>query len=360
LLLTLLFSAPVWSAEFTVDLLPGQIFSTLDAAENAMHGANVPASSYLQFKEIISQTATETVRRYNVPDRPPTIWWRANIGNTGPGPLGGTLDPGGNCESCLQASGGFHWTGVLTPISDSPSFPFSVFKGCQFTQRGGTIQNNGCVVIQSPACDPGFSLATTPVFGEYVCVNPFMAMITEMGGCPVGALPDFPPAGDLCSASLEAGRGKDVNNACPASSVMSDPNGEPCLAQKLGALGIPYAGPTATIRTSAYQQHLKDVWDKYWEHQWLITDPALYQACTAKRSIVEAEMNKHGIDYAPARIDSTHLDGTAFDISRATVNRIADVPALLRAVPACNLKWGGRFPVPDEVHFFTPPPAPAP
>jgi hypothetical protein len=178
--------------------------------------------------------------------------------------------------------------------------------------------------------------------------------------CPVGDLPDFPPAGDLCSASLEAGRGKDVNNACSAASVMSDPKGEPCLKQKLGVLGIPYTGPTATVRTAAYQKHLGEVFDLYWQHQWLITDPVRYQACTAKRAIVEAEMSKHGIDYAPTPSDSRHLDGKAFDISRATVNRIANVPALLSAAPACNLKWGGQFLKPDRVHFFTPPPVPAP
>jgi hypothetical protein len=177
--------------------------------------------------------------------------------------------------------------------------------------------------------------------------------------CPVTPLTDFPPAGDLCSASLEAGRGKDVNNACPASSVMSDPKGEPCLAQKLGVLGIPYAGPTSTIRTAAYQTHLKEVWDKYWEHQWLITDPVRYQACTARRTIVEAEMSKHGIDYEPAAT-TEHTSGNAFDISLTTVNRIGNIPTLLRAAPSCNLNWGGLFPDPDYVHFYTPPPVPAP
>jgi len=143
---------------------------------------------------------------------------------------------------------------------------------------------------------------------------------------------------------------------------MSDPKGEPCLAQKLGSLGIPYAGPTATIRTPAYQAHLGEVFDKFWEHQWLITDPVAYQACTAKRAIVEAEMSKHGIDYAPTPSDSRHLDGRAFDISRSTVGTLKRVLAqagqnisgLLSDPPACNLEWGGYWPVPDAVHFYTP------
>jgi hypothetical protein len=178
----------------------------------------------------------------------------------------------------------------------------------------------------------------------------------------VKPLDDFPPAGDLCSASLEAGLGKDVNNACPESSVMTDPKGEPCLAKKLGSLEIPYAGPTATIRTPAYQAHLGEVYDKFWQHQWLITDPVRYEACTAKRAIVEAEMSKHGIDYPP--VGTSHNDGKAFDISRGTVDALVsvldrtgrDVSGLLREPPACNLGWGGdyRRSPPDYVHFYAP------
>jgi hypothetical protein len=219
-------------------------------------------------------------------------------------------------------------------------------------EKGGYPKPDGDVLVPMCECPAGQMFPPGgPTRGGPKCVPE---------DCPVDDLQPFPPAGDKCSASLEAGSGKDVNNVCPAASVMSDPKGEPCLAQKLGARGIAYTGPTSIVRTAAYQKHLGEVFDKFWQHQWLITDPVAYQACTDKRAIVEAEMSKHGINYPPARIDSAHLDGTAFDISRATVNRIADVPALLRAAPACNLKWGGGFPVPDEVHFFTPPPVPAP
>jgi len=79
------------------------------------------------------------------------MWWLANIGNSGPGPQGGTLDPGGNCESCLNASGGFHWTGVLTPY-------VSGTLGCQFIQRDGSVQNNGCIVGAAGFCTEGFTL----------------------------------------------------------------------------------------------------------------------------------------------------------------------------------------------------------
>ncbi len=175
--------------------------------------------------------------------------------------------------------------------------------------------------------------------------------------CPVDVLKDKPI--DACSVALEAGNGLPVpDTACPTPSVMTDPRGEPCLRGKLAGLGIPYAGPTSTIRTAPYQAHLKDVYDRFWEHQWL--DPVPYNACTAKRAIVEAEMNKHGIDYAP--IGTSHNDGKAFDISRGTVGTLKrvlrqagrNVSGLLREPPACNLGWGGTWPSPDEVHFFTP------
>lgn len=184
-----------------------------------------------------------------------------------------------------------------------------------------------------------------PVWGGPVCVP---------DTCPVDPLPDFPtPTTDACSASLEARLGLADPAVCPRIPVMEDKNGEPCLKKKLGDLGVPYAGPTSTIRTPAYQAHLKDVWDKWWEHGF-VSDPTLYQACTARRTIVENEKNKHGISYDP--IGTSHNEGKAFDISRATVDRVPDVSGMLRQAPACNLRWGGdyRDSPPDAVHFYTP------
>lgn len=92
----------------------------------------------------------------------PIYWWTANIGNTGPGPYGSMLDPGGNCESCLQASGGFHWNGVLTPLGYGAyyetNFPFYRVKGCQFIQRDGSIQDNGCVVERGAYCPVSYQV----------------------------------------------------------------------------------------------------------------------------------------------------------------------------------------------------------
>jgi len=174
--------------------------------------------------------------------------------------------------------------------------------------------------------------------------------------CPV---PDLQPEPtDACSMALEAGNGMPTPaSSCPAAPVMNDPLGEPCLRQKLTARGIPYSGPTSYIRTPAYQAHLQDVYDRYWEHQWLISDPLLYEACATKRAKVETEMSKHGIDFRPASIKQDHVEGTAFDVSRRTVGLMGNVPALLNEVPACNLRWGGSYSGRegrDIVHFYRP------
>ncbi len=173
------------------------------------------------------------------------------------------------------------------------------------------------------------------------------------------AVPDLKPKPtDACSVALETGRGLPVPaTACPTPSVMTDPNGEACLKGKLAVLGIPYAGPTATIRTAAYQAHLKDVWDRNEEHK-KITDPAKRLACTAKREIVEGEMNHHGLRYQPTN-ESRHVAGKAFDISQPTVRTLEttlnqagrSVSGLLRSPPPCTLIWGGTYSDPDDVHF---------
>ena len=103
-----------------------------------------------------------TVGHASSPVVTPIFWWLAGFGDTGPGPYSSTLDPGGNCESCLQASGGYHWNGVLTPLGYGSfyetNFPFNKFKGCQFIQDGGATQDNGCVVTRGEYCPVGYQV----------------------------------------------------------------------------------------------------------------------------------------------------------------------------------------------------------
>jgi hypothetical protein len=65
----------------------------------------------------------------------------------------------------------------------------------------------------------------------------------EPNPCPVPPLSDAYES-DPCSLSLEKGGGKDVDHACPPSSILDDPLGEPCLRRKLSNLKINYSGPT--------------------------------------------------------------------------------------------------------------------
>ena len=92
-----------------------------------------------------------------LPKRPAKVWWRSNIANVGPGPLGSVSTPGGNCEYCLRNSGvrtSPAWTGVLTPVG---SADFDSLKGCQFRRDDGGTQDNGCVVGRSFWCPDGYT-----------------------------------------------------------------------------------------------------------------------------------------------------------------------------------------------------------
>lgn len=244
--------------------------------------------------------------------------------------------------------------------SDSglPSLPLDTYHRVwtrnTYCYRGGQEED---YTVAAPICScrgfpPGYVYPPGgPGPGLPLCVP---------GTCPVPDLnPNYPPADDTCTAALEAGRGNPVpRSACPAAPVMSDPLGEPCLARRLAIIGVPYAGPTATIRTAAYQAHLFDVWNRNVQHQGYKNNPTAWAACAEKRAEVEAEMTHHSITDAPAANGSLHISGNAFDISRATVNSVPSIPHLLRfnqpGDPACNLRWGNTFRPPDRVHFYTP------
>jgi len=176
-------------------------------------------------------------------------------------------------------------------------------------------------------------------------------------------IPDLlPKPTDACSVALEAGFGAATPamvSACPPTPVLDDLSGEPCLRRKLGELGIAYAGPSSTYRTTGYQKHIADVWARHQDHTRLIIKPDVYQACAGRRAIVLAEQQGppppgHRLGFEP--IGTSH-SGNAFDVDGAVID------ALKRAVPfvqpyldspstngpACNLEWGGVFG--DNYHF---------
>ncbi len=221
------------------------------------------------------------------------------------------------------------------------------------------------------------------------CTNNPVTGTIRVPGCLVSELKEL-PANDLCAQSLDAGLGKDVNGKCPK---LDDrlPGQMQCFADKIAATNatatpsIPYAGPTATIRNTAYQGHLQDVWDKMIELNKDVNRNN--EACRPQRDKVIAEKGcdssgncdasqctsgSHCLAYQPATY-SNHSTGTAFDVPKSTINgllreltQIPLAPTLqaqriwiadwLAKPAACNLYWGGNFtdPGPDYVHFQLP------
>jgi hypothetical protein len=134
---------------------------------------------------------------------------------------------------------------------------------------------------------------------------------------------------------------------------------------------------TSTIRTPAYQKHLKDVWDKFWELKGKVAnDPTIQQRCQTLISKVEGEMGfslnqdpkdtknvncnatlgrAHCVRSGPAVANPKHVTNIAFDISPYTVLKFKSLLAPPNTVQqeanACNLTWGGTFDPIDEVHF---------
>lgn len=180
--------------------------------------------------------------------------------------------------------------------------------------------------------------------------------------CPIAPLQPLPD--DPCTKSLEDGRGKDINGKCPKPTNEMQQQAQ-CLADKITSLGIPYPGPTSTIRTGAYQAHLREIWEKLRELKRL-KDPAIIQACASRKAEVEGHKTSHGLTDRPAVSDSRHESGNAVDIgngvARELINRMttdmSDVQDYVNSpfsnLPACNLQWGGRFRQYDWVHFQLP------
>ena len=166
-------------------------------------------------------------------------------------------------------------------------------------------------------------------------------------------------------------------------SLLSDKTqkGEQCLANLIGSelsqtdLGYKV---TATVRTLAYQAHLRAVWDKFFELQRKIKKkPAIRQMCLSLIAQVEGEIGFR-LDQNPARKnkrctapgrnhcirsipadpnkDPKHTDKLAFDISETTIRKYANIllppRTMATEASACNLTWGGTFMPIDVVHFL--------
>lgn len=238
------------------------------------------------------------------------------------------------------------------------SFNVSVFPVS--TPPGSEVTGGSNFVIGVPyhmSCTDGFE-------GLFVgsCAGNVISKQRDQQ-CPIAPLQPLP--NDPCTQSLEAGRGVDVNGACAAGLTPEMQQEAQCLANKITSLGIPYPGPTSSIRSSAYQTHLREIWEKSGELKKL-KDPAVIQACASRKAEIEAHKLSHGLTDRPAASSSPHESGNAVDIGRDVVreliNRVttdtSDVQDYINTPfanpPACNLRWGGRFRQYDWVHFQLP------
>lgn len=189
-----------------------------------------------------------------------------------------------------------------------------------------------------------------------------------------------------------------LENGSSAKSLLGDgmKKAEACMAAKFAALGIPYK-ITATVRTKAYQEHFKELWNKREALLPAITNNFENQIrCADLKGALDGEFGfdirqdtatacaapqsynrNHCIRYGPAQLRSNHQSGNAIDIDSKTVARLRN--KLKIGIPnmnippstsvneflnqllddqfvACSgdiplLQWGGNFTRPDDVHF---------
>lgn len=253
------------------------------------------------------------------------------------------------------------------------------WRDCIFTDRTGQIRGGGSIKRDPfpPTCPIPTVNPTVPY--SYNVTN---GMCEREQPCPVDPLPEL-PKGDLCAQSLEEGAGEDVNKACPSLTPEMEKQAQ-CVYDKIRKLSPPisYPKPSATIRNTAYQNHLVEVWNKSKEIKKKRLSEAEKLACAA----VIAHVARHGIDSPPSQSgnDAPHVQGRAIDIPKDTakalmrqtatiitmpkppgclpcidnVTIISDVQDYVNSAtenpPACNLRWGGRFTPVDKVHFQLP------
>lgn len=287
-----------------------------------------------------------------------------------------------------------HWTyiaGLAWASCPSNSYP-----------QTGPSMENGVVMPGRCACNTGYQPNSTGTGCEQPSpcqppdvTDPATGQCVKCTIDPITELPkddkDF-----ACTQSLDKGAGKDVDGVCPPiNAKLTAWNGEmQCFAKKLAALHppIPYSGPSATIRTKAYQQHLLEVF-KNSEKVANLKSEVQKQACAARIAEVEAHMKFHQIKYRPSSKGGAapHVQGNAFDVPEDVVNALMERVTMIRVKasiaknhpgciscmhipmvtgdvqdyinsaainpPACKLDWGGRLFVnpstnkADTVHF---------
>ena len=235
-----------------------------------------------------------------------------------------------------------------------------------------------------------FSFTAPPVGGTHTvtatcdgskCSNAATGTIV-VTACPVK---DLTPLDELSKKFGETPEQVELTNKLESGmdgySLLSDATktAEQCLAGRINTVIDPPSisgyKVTSTVRTLAYQKHLREVWDKFLDLQKRVKkDPTIQQTCQTLIAKVEGEMGlrltqdpqiddctlgrAHCVRYPPAQTDPKHTQNIAFDIPLSTVEafvRLLKQPppsTVQQKANACGLNWGGIFAFPDRIHFL--------
>jgi hypothetical protein len=209
--------------------------------------------------------------------------------------------------------------------------------------------------------------------------------------CPVDKL-TTPPFNDACAEVLENISSTQAQKDAACGALTDKLKADvACFSEKLSRTNDPVTGSpiplviTADIRDTAYQAHLREIWDKMERLVALEDDPVKKNACAGRRVEIAAEkgcdnagvctscysesatQRSHCIKGRPALPnpnDAQHTQGNAIDVSAtytiAPLNKALKarhppqtIPQFLDAPTNCNLIWGGTFNTnKDPVHFL--------
>jgi hypothetical protein len=317
-----------------------------------------------------------------------TLWY---FSGTGPG---GLPTAAAVCQQ-QPAFGNFSFVGT---VPNCCGYAAAGYRDCMFknnstgqTTLSGTAIPVSNAVCPVPTVNPAVPYKYNPVTG--------MCERTAQETCPVAPLTQ-PPFSDACSTSLEAGKGADINNKCGTLRKPDMVDAAACIATKINKLSSPpvnpkYTSPSATIRTTEYQNHLLEIWDKSATLNCLMNSlaytpeylAAMKVACAQRKAEIDAEKQSHGIKHQPSSSGDAapHVEHRAIDVPGAVVESLikqvtlytttypiingkktpvrtitSDVEDYIHSAtvnpPACDsrISWGGRFKNYDPVHFQLP------
>ena len=280
---------------------------------------------------------------------------------------------------------GVHVDLALTVVPENGD-PILASNVGSISPNGGSTDGNGRLdfTFMAPQAG-GLHTITATCVG---CTNNPVAGTIRVPGCTVS---DLTPIADLSALAGETPEQtqltRQLEGGMDGYSLLSTSTqqAEQCLAGRINTVvGPPSTSGyqvTSTIRTLAYQEHLWEVWDKFWELKRKVDkDPSIQQRCQTLITKVEGEMGfrltqdptdknescntalgrAHCVRYEPATDDPKHVAKIAFDIPPMTVKKFELVLWLNQMIDStvqkeantCGLNWGGTLDSPDPIHFL--------